>query len=67
MLKDLLHGIRVQCRGYLERPASEESPIGAEDVAMGVEVEEIAEGLDGDDCTYHCIPLKENHREECLQ
>jgi hypothetical protein len=48
-LKDLFQGLRVQCRGFLERPGSIESAIGAEDVAVRVEVEEMAEGLDGND------------------
>jgi hypothetical protein len=50
VLKDLFQGLRLQCLGHLERSASIETAIGAEDVAMGVEVQEIAEGLDRNDC-----------------
>jgi hypothetical protein len=50
VLKDLFQGLRPQCPGHLERSASIEAAIGAEHVAMGVEVQEIAEGLDRNDC-----------------
>jgi hypothetical protein len=50
VLKELFQGLRVQCWGYLERSASIKSAIGAEHVAMGLEVQEIAEGLDRNDC-----------------
>jgi len=49
MLKELFQGLCVQCRRDLERTASIESAVGAHHVAMGVEIQEIAEGLDCDD------------------
>jgi hypothetical protein len=39
VLKEFFQGLRVQCRGCLERPASEESAVGEEDIVMGVEVQ----------------------------
>jgi len=55
VLKDLFQGLRVQCLGHLERSASIETAIGAEHVAMGVEVQEIAEGLDRNDCPWSSL------------
>jgi hypothetical protein len=54
VLKDLFQGLRVQCRGHLERSASIESAIGAEYVAMGVEIQEIPKVLDRYDCPGSC-------------
>jgi hypothetical protein len=45
VLKDLFQGLRVQRRGHLERSASLESAIGAEYVAMGVEIQEIPKAV----------------------
>jgi hypothetical protein len=44
MLKELFQTIGVPCMSNLERPAFEEAAIGTEDVAVGVEVQEIPEG-----------------------
>ena len=54
VLKDLFQGLRVQCLGHLERSASIERAIGAEYVAMGVEIQEIPKGLDRYDCPGSC-------------
>jgi hypothetical protein len=50
VLKNLFQRPRVQCRGYLEPSVSIENPIGAEHMAMGVEIQQIPKGLDSDDC-----------------
>ncbi len=68
VLKELFQGLSDQCwRSYLERPAFEETAIGTKDMAMGVEIEEITEGLNGYDCAGYCILVREDHPQERLQ
>jgi hypothetical protein len=47
--EDLLHGRRGEERQGEKRAVGEERPLGDEEVEMGVEVEEVGEGLDGGD------------------
>jgi len=49
LLKDLFQALRLQFRGYLERSASMESAVGAEHVAMRLEVQKIAKSLVSND------------------
>jgi hypothetical protein len=55
VLEDIFQMPRVPCRGYLEPPVSIENSIGAKHMAVGVEVQGIAEGLDGNDGAGDCI------------
>jgi len=67
VLKEFFQGLSVQCRGHLEGSASRESAVGTEDVAMGIEVEEIAEGLDGDDCPWRGVWVGGGRQEKGLK
>ena len=67
VLKDLFQGPRVQWRRHLERSASIKSAIGAEDVAMGIEVQEIPEGLDSNDCPGSSLVFWNGAKEKHLQ
>jgi hypothetical protein len=67
VLKDLFQSLRLQCLGHLERSASIETAIGAEHVAMGVEVQEIAEGLDRNDCPGSSLLFWREAKEKDLQ
>lgn len=53
--------------GHLERSACVETAIGAEHVAMGVEVQEIAEGLDRYDCPGSSLLFWREAKEKYLQ
>ncbi len=67
VLKDLFQGLRVQRRGHLERSASIESAIGAEYVAMGVEIQEIPKGLDRYDSPGSCLLFWNGDLKKSLQ
>jgi len=67
VLKDLFQGLRLQCLGHFERSASIETAVGAEHVAMGVEVHEIAEGLDRNDCPGSSLLFWREAKEKYLQ
>jgi hypothetical protein len=68
MSENGLQLFQFQGRGDAEyAPAAVETAIGDEDVAVGIETEEIAESLDGDDGAGNGIVLWDGLLEEDFQ
>ena len=68
MPEDGLHFFQLQQRGDPEHASvAVETAVGDEDVTVGIESEEIAEGLDGDDGAGDGIPLRDCLLDKNLQ
>jgi hypothetical protein len=66
-LEELFQGLCVECRSYPKGSAFIEDPIGAKHMAVGIEVEEIPEGLDGNDRPGRDIWIANGSREDGLK